>query len=54
MCTFTLYGCSDPTASNYLSAITTAGSMTSMCQYAGCNDTDATNYDTKVGAMPNA
>ena len=52
-CTYNVYGCSDPTATNYQSHVpTTAGNKwevnSEMCQYAGCNDTEATNWDAKV------
>ena len=41
-----MYGCSDINADNYLSYVTqpTPG----MCQYGGCNDTDATNFNNNV------
>ena len=45
-CTYDVYGCSDINADNYLSYVTqpTPG----MCQYGGCNDTDATNFNNNV------
>lgn len=47
-CRFNLIGCKIPTASNFLpNALTTDNSL---CQYAGCNDPEAYNYDTQVSA----
>ena len=58
-----MIACSDPTADNYNSAWITAGSSASLdtskalvsfttsstvCQYAGCNETAATNYDSRA------
>ena len=47
ICTYPYYGCADPLATNYLS-IASLVSVPTMCQYAGCNDTDAKNYDSTV------
>ena len=49
LCQFASYGCTDPTADNYRSWYTI--SWPSMCQFAGCNDTDASNYDSVVRNM---
>ena len=46
LCQFAAYGCSDPAADNFRSWHTV--SWPSLCQYAGCNDTDASNYDSVV------
>ena len=48
-CTFPAPHCTDPAAANYRSAGTILLVDTpSLCQYAGCNDTMATNYDSRV------
>ena len=41
-CTYKVFGCSDQAADNYLSYVTDP--LSSMCQYGGCNDTDANNF----------
>eukprot|EP00966_Prymnesium_polylepis_P133996 3097426-Prymnesium_polylepis.1 len=46
LCSYVTYGCLDPAATNYLSYVEV--SLTSMCQYSGCNDTEAKNYDSTV------
>ena len=43
---YDVYGCSDTSADNYLSYVTSA--RNGMCQFGGCNDTLATNFDSKV------
>ena len=51
LCTYLTYGCVDPLASNYLS-YSGVVSIDTMCQYGGCNDTDAKNFDSAVrGSM---
>ena len=52
-CTYNVYGCTDPLAANYQSVVPTAAGNqwavnSEMCQYAGCNDTDARNFDSQV------
>ena len=47
LCTYLTYGCVDPLATNYVS-YSGVVSIGSMCQYGGCNDTDAKNYDSAV------
>ena len=42
LCTVQTYGCTDPSADNYMSY---AVSTPHMCEYGGCNDTDAVNFD---------
>ena len=49
-CIFDLIGCKLPSASNYLPNAMTADN--SLCQYAGCNDIEAYNYDSLVRAAP--
>ena len=45
-CLYAVYGCGDPEADNYISY---AGKTLSyMCQYGGCNDTDASNFDSRA------
>ena len=49
ICTFSTPHCTDPAAANYRSSGTILLVDTpSLCQYAGCNDTYATNYDSRV------
>ena len=45
-CKYDYFGCTDPIAENYLSWNTI--SWPAMCQYAGCNDTDAKNFDSQA------
>ena len=45
-CTYPYYGCTDPAADNYADYVTIL--VPSMCQYGGCNDTDAKNYNSVV------
>ena len=40
-CIYAVYGCVDPAADNYASYAT---SLSYMCEYGGCNDTDAINH----------
>ena len=52
-CTYNVYGCTDSLAANYQSVVPTADGNqwavnSEMCQYAGCNDTDARNFDSQV------
>ena len=52
-CTYNVYGCTDKLAANYQSFVPTAtGNQwavnSDMCQYAGCNDTEAMNWDSQV------
>ena len=52
-CTYNVYGCSDPTATNYQAVVPTAAGNqwavnSDMCQYAGCNDTEAMNWNSQV------
>ena len=51
-CEYTVIGCDDSLADNYHSGVTEvkldASGANMMCQYAGCNDTDAWNFDSKV------
>ena len=52
-CTYNVYGCTDPAAANYQSVVPTAAGNqwavnSDMCQYAGCNDTDAMNWNSQV------
>ena len=65
-CKYTLHACSDPTADNYVSAwasysnglpsnnkaISTFEFAPAYCQYGGCNDTQALNYDSTVREAP--
>merc|ERR1719359_2078109 len=49
VCTYDIYGCTDKTADNYASWVTDPlFSLPYMCQFGGCNDTEAANYDTKA------
>merc|ERR1719506_1420666 len=58
VCQYYFYGCADETADNYVSAAAKGyptkpafpyfKSVPSMCQYGGCNDTGASNFDTKA------
>ena len=50
LCTYELNGCGQPDADNYLSYVTV--SVLSTCQYGGCNDAEAKNFDLKVKAAP--
>ena len=54
LCTYSLYGCQDPAATNYRDpAIYSNDGLIDapgLCQYAGCNDTDASNYNSEVRA----
>ena len=43
VCEYDYFGCTDPSADNFISWATI--SWPSMCQFGGCNDTDAKNYD---------
>ena len=43
MCDYEVYGCDDPSADNYASYVTVP--VASMCSFAGCNDTEAKNFD---------
>ena len=56
LCKYALYACNDSTASNYVASwasrsVTPSGALASIivtrsvCQYAGCNDTQAVNYN---------
>ena len=52
-CTYNVYGCTDPAAANYQSVVPTAAGNqwavnSDMCQYAGCNDTDAMNWNSQA------
>jgi len=47
-CTYAVLGCSDSMASNYDEYVQTDSMNAQMCQYAGCNDTEAINFDPKV------
>ena len=58
-CTYNVYGCTDPLAANYQSVVPTAAGNqwavnSEMCQYAGCNDTDARNFDSQVSGPHSA
>ena len=53
LCKFDIYGCDDPAADNYRSVYFTLyndrfHAAPKMCQYGGCNDTLAMNYDSKA------
>ena len=50
LCTYEVNGCGQPDADNYLSYVTV--SVLSFCQYGGCNDAEAKNFDPKVKAAP--
>lgn len=44
-------GCGDPRAANYMPTLASEpgfASVSAMCQFPGCNDTEATNYDSTV------
>ena len=43
LCTYLAYGCGDPLADNFDPDVDVLAA--SMCMFAGCNDTDATNFD---------
>lgn len=46
-CIYAVYGCADPAADNYASYVKLGGrfrSLSYMCEYGGCNDTDAINH----------
>ena len=49
-CNYAVYGCLDPIATNFRSYVTV--SLPGVCQYAGCNDTDAKNFDSTVRYPP--
>ena len=49
-CYFGLIGCPDSAAANYVPGVVTP--MTSWCQYGGCNDTEASNFEAKVCPVP--
>ena len=58
-CTYNVYGCTDSLAANYQSVVPTAAGNqwavnSEMCQYAGCNDTDARNFDSQVSGPHSA
>ena len=42
-CSYAYYGCSDPKADNYASDAIIP--LRHICQYGGCNDTNAINFD---------
>ena len=48
MCKYTTYGCPDKTADNYASYVSGEYALSYMCQFGGCNDTDASNFDSKA------
>ena len=50
LCTYAVTGCGQPDADNYLSYVTV--SVLSTCQYGGCNDAEAKNFDPKVKLHP--
>ena len=50
LCTYAVTGCGQPDADNYLSHVTV--SVLSTCQYGGCNDAEAKNFDPKVKLHP--
>ena len=50
LCTYEVNGCGQPDADNYLSYVTV--SVLSTCQYGGCIDAEAKNFDLKVKAAP--
>eukprot|EP00965_Chrysotila_dentata_P200707 6180132-Pleurochrysis_carterae.AAC.1 len=50
-CVYDVYGCSHTNATNYQSFVTI--SVSTMCQFAGCNDTEAINFDSKVAPPEN-
>ena len=45
---YTVYGCSDQGADNYQPFVE---GVESMCQFGGCNDTAARNYDSKARCL---
>ena len=50
-CKYGVYGCPEPAAENYRWALVSSPyfvPVASMCQYRGCNDTEAHNFDAKV------
>ena len=46
LCTYEIHGCTDSAADNYVSYATVP--YAGMCQYAGCNDTEAANFNPTV------
>ena len=44
-CTFAVYGCTDSLADTYNPLVATANSLRYLCQYGGCNDTEAINFN---------
>eukprot|EP00965_Chrysotila_dentata_P005199 170472-Pleurochrysis_carterae.AAC.2 len=48
-CEYPAYGCTDPAADNFVVTLNgTLISAPSMCQFGGCNDSDATNFNAQV------
>ena len=45
LCKYEIYGCSDPKADNYASWVTGSYAKKYICQYGGCNDTLAENFN---------
>ena len=53
-CTYPVYGCADIRATNYVAARAAVSgfvSVPAMCQFAGCDDAEAINFDTTVGRL---
>jgi hypothetical protein len=45
-CQYAIYGCTDPAADNYASWVEQP--LAYLCQFGGCNDTDAANFDSSA------
>ena len=54
LCRYPVRGCSHPDAANYREDLVASANFIHeprMCQYGGCNDTDARNYDSRANSV---